>query len=74
MIDPDSRDVLDGCKPSSARTQGAFILGRNPGATEDAAMQRLAAAAPPASHQTTTAGRPGARRIRVDHLEVNARE
>ena len=48
MVDPDSRDVLGGCEPSSARTQGAVIPGRM-GATEDAAMRRFAAAAPPRS-------------------------
>src|SRR5689334_5856760 len=43
---------LGGCEPRSARTQGAFIPGRM-GATEDAAMRRFAAAAPPTTHTPT---------------------
>src|SRR5437763_9452624 len=40
MVDSESRDVLGGCEPSSARTQGALIPGRM-GATEDEAMRRF---------------------------------
>src|SRR5690349_10897680 len=53
MVGSTPRCVLGGCEPSSARTQGAFIAD-SMGATEDAAMRRFAAAAPPANRTPAT--------------------
>src|SRR6185312_4488660 len=73
MIDREVRDVLGGCEPSSARTDGRSypVL---MGATEDAALRRLASRSATNRRMTIPVPlRPGARDSPINQLAGGGR-